>query len=116
MLGPLAGGRDYSHRSSRPRERLAPVSRRGELADHLRAKLSIERGDGEERLVTLDGVVVGRLHPDGEERWRLVWRVGWRATPTKLNSDEIEYAETWAIEEIAALLAMERQAIEEGKP
>jgi hypothetical protein len=92
------------------------VNRRRELADHLRTKLSIERGDGEERLVTLDGVVLGRLHPDGEERWRLVWRVGWRTTPTKLNSDEVEYAETWAIEEIAALLAMERQAIEEGKP
>src|SRR4029079_18020567 len=86
-LGPLAGGRGYSHRSSRPRERLPPVSRRGELADHRRAKLSIERGDGEERLVTLDGVVVGRLHPDGEERWRLVWRGGWGGDPHHPNHD-----------------------------
>ena len=82
------------------------------------AKLEIEKAYDEVRLVTLNGVVLGRLgrNPDSGY-WELDWRMGWkRLSSQHAGSDEAEHAETWAVEEIANLMAVERSAIDAGGP
>jgi hypothetical protein len=96
---------------------LSAVDRK-ELRRQLVAKLEIEKAHDEVRLVTLNGVVLGRLgrNPDSGY-WELDWRMGWkRLSSQHAGSDEAEHAETWAVEEIANLMAVERSAIDAGGP
>jgi hypothetical protein len=91
---------------------------REELRRQLVAKLETEKAHDEVRLVTLNGVVLGRL---GQNRdtgyWELDWREGWRRLSSgRAGSGEAEHAETWAVEEIANLMAVERSAIDAGGP
>lgn len=88
------------------------------LRRQLVAKLEIEKAHDDVRLVTLNGVVLGRLgqNPDSGY-WELDWREGWRRLSSRhAGSGEDERAETWAIEEIANLMAVERSAIDAGGP
>jgi hypothetical protein len=87
-----------------------------ELRRQLVAKLEIEKAHDEVRLVTLNGVVLGRLGQNADSGyWELDWRMGWkRLSSQHAGSDEAEHAETWAVEEIANLMAVERSAIDAG--
>jgi hypothetical protein len=89
---------------------------RDELRRQLVAKLEIEKAHDEVRLVTLNGVVLGRLGQNADSGyWELDWRMGWkRLSSQHAGSDEAEHAETWAVEEIANLMAVERSAIDAG--
>ena len=91
---------------------------REELRRELAAKLDIEEAPDDVRLVTLNGVVLGRLGQNRDSGyWELDWREGWRRLSSQhAGSGEAEHAETWAVEEIAALMAVERSAIDAGKP
>lgn len=91
---------------------------REQLRRELAARLDIEEAPDDVRLVTLDGVVLGRLGQNRESGyWELDWREGWRRLSSQhAGSGEAEHAETWAVEEIAALMAVERSAIDAGKP
>ena len=103
--------------SSQPIGSLSAVDRE-ELRRQLVAKLEIEKAHDEVRLVTLSGVVLGRLgrNPDSGY-WELDWRMGWkRLSSQHAGSGEAEHAETWAVEEIANLMAVERSAIDAGGP
>jgi hypothetical protein len=87
------------------------------MRDDLVARLEIEPARDGVRLVTLNGVVLGRLGQDRDTgRWQLECRAGWMRTPSELESGEVEHAETWAVDEIANAMAMERRAYDEGKP
>jgi hypothetical protein len=91
---------------------------REELRRELAAKLDIEEAHDDVRLVTLNGVVLGRLGQNRDSGyWELDWREGWRRLSSQhAGSGEAEHAETWAVEEIAGLMAVERSAIDAGKP
>jgi hypothetical protein len=91
---------------------------REELRRQLVAKLEIEKAHDDVRLVTLNGIVLGRLGQNRDSGyWELDWREGWRRLSSQhAGSGEAEHAETWAVEEIAALMAVERSAIDAGKP
>jgi hypothetical protein len=91
---------------------------REELGRQLVAKLEIENAHDDVRLVTLNGVVLGRLGQNADTGyWELDWRMGWkRLSSQHAGSGEAEHAETWAVEEIANLMAVERSAIDAGGP
>jgi hypothetical protein len=91
---------------------------REELRRELAAKLQIEKAHDDVRLVTLNGVVLGRLGQNADSGyWELDWREGWRRLSSRhTGSDDAKHAETWAVEEIANLMAVERSAIDAGGP
>ena len=91
---------------------------REELRRQLVAELEIEKAHDDVRLVTLNGVVLGRLGQNADSGyWELDWREGWRRLSSRHSgSGEAEHAETWAVEEIANLMAVERSAIDAGGP
>jgi hypothetical protein len=91
---------------------------RKDLRQELATKLEIEEAHDDVRLVTLNGVVLGRLGQNRETGyWELDWREGWRRLSSQhAGRGEAEDAETWAVEEIANLMAVERSAIDAGKP
>lgn len=88
--------------------------RKREIAERLTVEL--EAGV---RVITLDGTeAVGRLMEDPRsQRWILDWRpdagLGWTLSQVELEHREPEVAELWAVEEVAALLAMGEEA---GRP
>lgn len=84
-------------------------------AEKLAQRMTAEVAADGTRYLVLDGVALGRLWRDAESgRWRCEWRAGWRETPAQLERDDAEYAEVWAIDEVATLLAMEERARESG--
>ena len=88
-----------------------------QMKAQLRKDLEIEQAHDGVRLVTLNGAVLGRLGRTADGRWELDWRAGWtRQSGEWVGSGEVEHAEKWAVAEIAELLAMERSAIDAGKP
>lgn len=90
---------------------------RQQLKDDLVQALEVEQTAEGYRLVTLHGAVLGRLGQDPETgNWQLERREGWTTNESELDSDHAEHAEGWAVEEIADLLALERHAIDIGKP
>jgi hypothetical protein len=92
---------------------------RAEIKEALVRELDIEQAHDGVRLVTLkSGVVLGRLRQAPETgRWLLDWRAGWMHTPSEwVGSGQVEHAEKWAVNEIAESIAMEREAIDAGKP
>jgi hypothetical protein len=96
--------------------RFVVMDRQARRQELLRA-LKVESTAEGYRLVTLQGAVLGRLGQDPETgHWQLERREGWERNPSDLRSERAEDAEAWAIEEVADLLAMERHAIDSGKP
>jgi hypothetical protein len=93
------------------------VSDRDEIRAAILAELEVEKVRDDVRLITLRGVPVGRLGQDPESgRWVFDWRGGWLRQRTEHENSEIERAELWAADAIAELYAIERTAIEAGKP
>jgi hypothetical protein len=91
---------------------------REERRRELVANLHIEKAHDDVRLVTLNGVVLGRLGQNADSGyWELDWREGWKRLSSRhAGSEEAEQAETWAVKEIANLMAVERSAIDAGGP
>lgn len=91
---------------------------RSERKEQIVERLQIEEALDGTRLVTLDGAALGRLNRDETTgHWALKWHAGWHDYPTQLEgSRDEEVAELWAAEAVADMLAMERAAIDEGKP
>lgn len=91
---------------------------REELSRELAANLHIEKAHDDVRLVTLDGVVLGRLGQNADSGyWELDWRMGWKRLSSRhAGSEDAEQAEAWAVMEIANLMAVERSAIDAGGP
>ena len=115
--GPAVINEERADASPAPIGSLSAVNRE-EFRRQLVAKLEIEKAHDEVRLVTLNGVVLGRLGQNADSGyWELDWRMGWkRLSSQHAGSGEAEHAETWAIEEIANLMAVERSAIDAGGP
>lgn len=84
---------------------------RAKRQSQLVKRLRIEGGGGGTRFVTIDGIALGKLRQvPGTGRWQLELREGWRPYRVESGAPDAEYAEGWAVEEIADLLAMEEQA------
>jgi hypothetical protein len=84
------------------------MSRRAERTRELTDLMTVEPDDdGTSRLI-LGGEVVGRLTQIEAGLWRCEWATerGWGPTPTQLCSEHREHAETWAVEEVATLIAV----------
>ena len=115
--GPAVINEERADASPAPIGSLSAVNRE-EFRRQLVAKLEIEKAHDEVRLVTLNGVVLGRLGQNADSGyWELDWRMGWkRLSSQHAGSGEAEHAETWAIVEIANLMAVERSAIDAGGP
>jgi hypothetical protein len=89
---------------------------RQEFREQLVTEFDIKQAPDGTRLITLRGVVLGRLGENEEGRWELDIRAGWHRQRSQLESSEAEHAETWAAGEIADQMAIEHEAIERGVP
>ncbi len=89
---------------------------REDRKEELRHQLTVEKAANGTLIVTLGQAVVGRLQQDSDTgRWQLERKERWGAMPTQLENDQVEQAETWAVDEIADMLAMEREACDRVK-
>ncbi len=87
------------------------------MQDDLFSRLKIESARDGVRLVTMNGVILGRLGQNKETgRWQLDLKAQWHRSPIESLAGDAEYAETWACNEVAEWMAMERQTYDEQKP
>lgn len=82
-----------------------------EQREYLKQRLTVATGRDGVVYVVLDGIPLGRVTQDPDStQWRCEWRStdGWRFTPTQLRADgSSELAEAWAVDEIAAIFAID---------
>ncbi|MDQ3849362.1 MAG: hypothetical protein M3296_01925 [Actinomycetota bacterium] len=74
-------------------------------------RMGTEEADGDARYIVLDGIALGRLSRATGAGWSCEWRSpdGWARLPGQVERDDAEYAEVWAMEAVASLLASEEQ-------
>jgi hypothetical protein len=77
-------------------------------------RLTIRMDDDGSRLIVFEDIALGRLRRDPESgRWACEWRAGYAPTATRLAGEQsAEVAELWAVEEVAALLAIEGETVD----
>lgn len=87
------------------------------MQDDLLSRLKIDSARDGVRLVTMNGVVLGRLGQDKNTgRWQLDLKAQWHRSPIESLAGDAEHAEMWACDEVAEWMAMERQSYDEQKP
>jgi hypothetical protein len=65
----------------------------------------------------MNGVILGRLGWDEDvQRWGLELKAGWRSNVSESEAVDAEYAETWACNEIADWMSLERKTYAEESP